>query len=793
MSLQHDNTQTGRLSSRTLLHKRYVILRTIGQGGMAAVYQAKDLKRNTICAIKEMSLSSLSAHERGQAIQNFLAEATILSRLNHPNLPAFTDFFSEGSRHFLVMEYIEGHTLEELLERNGGPFPERRVLGWARQLCDVLEYLHSQQPPIIFRDLKPGNIMLRNDGRIKLIDFGIARFFRRSGTHDTQMLGTPGFAPPEQYGTAQTDERSDMYSLAMSLFQLMTNTLIEQGFGLLDVRSINPDISPSVAYALERATDPEPENRFESIAVFQRALLGEGIFVFERGNPATTPEELAELCARYPEEAADYLLTGEIEDWLQDIGSSDLARVTRRIRVTTGDPQMGVEKFVQVVIGSSELDYITGPSLGSTGSMRCRDVINHVRTSQSRSIVREYTPEPMIEVRPDKLDFGQVNPGISSPMLLYIVGSKGRSVCGTIQPVEPWIIVDTQYFDGLSTLIRVRIDSRDLHDSNLKNKPVSTHYQGTISIQPTGERAEYRIPVVVDVLGLEEVLKEAPPHSLTARSAIPSTINREATRPSPSRIVEEDDDEDEILASGRSIAPRLTRGASDLEKKYGKPNNGNDPASANKNVAQISEHQHVWLKRGLIFAAAFMAASFSYMFLAHLPSSAQSSLLPPSHGFIAVLLGMIPLGTIGALAADRGDATDRKWNILNRFCTGLGLTLIVLGLSELAWHLAFGNHLPVLHLCLMLLLAAIAATIGTNSATSQQIIEQVSWGGSLPPPWSTIVRLLIIAVAIVAGGSLGFMLTMGMTFGWLSPLAVLLGIGVMLVLVVRVDRLAKQP
>jgi len=453
-------------------------MRTIGQGGMAAVYQAKDLKRNRLCAIKEMSLSSVPVHERGQAIQNFLAEATILSRLNHPNLPAFTDFFSEGSRHFLVMEYIEGFTLEDLLERNDGPFSERRVLGWARQLCDVLEYLHSQQPPIIFRDLKPGNMMLRHDGRIKLIDFGIARIFRRSSTHDTQMLGTPGFAPPEQYGTSQTDERSDIYSLAMSLFQLLTCTLPEQGFGLFDVRSINPAISSSVAHTLEKATDPDPENRYESIAIFQRALLGEGTFVFERGNPATTPEELAELCVRYPEEAADYLLAGEIESWLLDIGAQDLARVTKRIRMTTGDPRVSVEKFVQLMMGPS-------PTIHS----------------DSYSSGRVPTPVPTVEIRPERLDFGQVSPGISAPMLLYITSNKGTSVRGTIQPGESWIIVDTQIFDGMSTLVRVRVDSTDLQVvggrfPNL-SQPVSTHYQGTILIQSSVELAEYRVPVIV--------------------------------------------------------------------------------------------------------------------------------------------------------------------------------------------------------------------------------------------------------------------------------------------------------
>src|SRR5947209_4619714 len=330
-----------------------MILRAIGRGGMEAGYQARDVKRQTICAIKEMSLSMVPVGERPQSIQNFLAEARILSRLKHPNLPAFTDFFTEGSRYFLVMEYIDGNTLEDLLEDNGGPFSERRVLGWARQLCDVLEYLHSQQPPVIFVDMKPGNIMLMRNGRIKLIDFGIARLFRASGSHDTQLLGTPGFAPPEQYGTAQTDERSDIYSLAMTLFQLMTNMMPDKGFGLPDIRSVNPHISPQVARALEKATALKPEDRYDNIAVFRRALLGVGTFIFENGSAATTPEELAELCARYPEEAADYLLAGEIESWLSEIGANDLARAAKRIRATVGDPEMGVEKFLQVVMGPS--------------------------------------------------------------------------------------------------------------------------------------------------------------------------------------------------------------------------------------------------------------------------------------------------------------------------------------------------------------------------------------------------------------------------------------------------------
>src|SRR5438552_4523353 len=199
--------------------------------------------------------------------------------------------------------------------------------------------------------MKPGNIMLMQNGRVKLIDLGIARFFRHASSQDTQLLGTPGFAPPEQYGKAQTDERSDIYSLAMALFQLMTNTLSEKGFGLQDVQLINPHISLHVARALEKATALAPADRFQSVEMFRRALFGEGTFMFENGDQATTLEELAELCAHFLEEAADYIFAGEIEAWLQEIGHADLARTTRQIRTSEGDPAEALERFLKVVVG----------------------------------------------------------------------------------------------------------------------------------------------------------------------------------------------------------------------------------------------------------------------------------------------------------------------------------------------------------------------------------------------------------------------------------------------------------
>jgi serine/threonine protein kinase len=273
---------TGRLAPNTLLHHRYLILRKVGEGGMGAVYQATDTQNHRLCAIKEMSQDGLSPEELAHALQSFQFEAATLARLNHPNLPKVYEQFSEQNRHYLVMDYIDGETLEDRLARIGQPLPESEVLGYAKQLCSVLEYLHSQHPPIIFRDLKPGNIMVTRDNQIKLIDFGIARVFRSAKTHDTQILGTPGFAPPEQYGRAQTDARSDLYALGVTLYQLLTHyDPSTTPFQLPPLRSLNPNVSPQVEAAITRATALQREDRPASVAEFRRELFG---------PPSTTPQ-----------------------------------------------------------------------------------------------------------------------------------------------------------------------------------------------------------------------------------------------------------------------------------------------------------------------------------------------------------------------------------------------------------------------------------------------------------------------------------------------------------------------
>jgi tRNA A-37 threonylcarbamoyl transferase component Bud32 len=210
--------------SGILLKQRYRLLAQIGKGGFGAVYRAEDTELgDRKVAIKEMSQRGLAPEELQEAMQNFRQEALLLAGLTHPNLPRIYEQFSEGGHWYLVMDFIEGETLEtHLNQAPGGRLPVPEVLKIAIQLCTVLDYLHTRQPPIIFRDLKPANIMLAPGGHLYLIDFGIARHFKPGQTRDTVAFGSAGYAAPEQYGKAQTTTRSDIYSLGATLHHLLS-------------------------------------------------------------------------------------------------------------------------------------------------------------------------------------------------------------------------------------------------------------------------------------------------------------------------------------------------------------------------------------------------------------------------------------------------------------------------------------------------------------------------------------------------------------------------------------------
>lgn len=267
---------SGNIPSGVTLKRRYRILRKIAQGGMGAVYESVDLNdaSGRRWAVKEMSPAALPANERTQAITDFRREAAILHGLKHDSLPEVVETFEEMNRHFLVMEFIAGRTLLNLVDNTPGFLPEERVKVWARQLFEVLHYLHGQSTPIIYRDVKPANVMLMEGiERIKLIDFGIARFHRPGKVQDTEAFGTAGYAPPEQYGKGQTDQRSDVYALGATLHHIVTKQDPSLNpFNWVPARRINPNVSPALENALTIATSLDPARRFQSIEAFAQAL-----------------------------------------------------------------------------------------------------------------------------------------------------------------------------------------------------------------------------------------------------------------------------------------------------------------------------------------------------------------------------------------------------------------------------------------------------------------------------------------------------------------------------------------
>jgi eukaryotic-like serine/threonine-protein kinase len=290
-----------------LLRNRYEIQALIGQGGMGAVYKAADRRLpGRLCAIKEIwPAPGISAESLAQAREQFLREASTLARLDHPNLPKVSDYFTLApvdeqddaisapvttGRDYLVMDYVPGQDLHQLVQqarREDQFLDEREVLNWMTQLCDALAYLHRQDPPVLHRDVKPGNVKLTPEGRIKLVDFGLVKPLDPEDPNTiTGMrgIGSLPYTPIEQYAgeLGHTDTRSDLYSLGATLYHLLTGrppASAQDRFlepeALLPPRQVNPAISPEVERAILVALALHPKERPESVAAWSKMLLGD--------------------------------------------------------------------------------------------------------------------------------------------------------------------------------------------------------------------------------------------------------------------------------------------------------------------------------------------------------------------------------------------------------------------------------------------------------------------------------------------------------------------------------------
>jgi serine/threonine protein kinase len=287
-----------------LLKNRYEITGLLGTGGMGAVYKVVERDRKgRVLAAKELRSDGLSPMKAQEALAQFQTEARILSRLTHPNLPKVYDSFNLPGRHYIIMEYVRGKTLEAVLRsRKGRPVDERLALSWALQICRAMQFLSVQKPPVVFRDLKPSNIMIDHDGRVKLIDFGIARFFKEDKDGDTYVYGTPGYASPEQYGTGQTDVRSDIFSLGATLHHCLTGRSPAQSpLDFPDPAAFNRKLSKGTVRIIRKALDPDMRRRYQTARDMKQAIQSvlknietlprgvDSVIHAESGRPITLP------------------------------------------------------------------------------------------------------------------------------------------------------------------------------------------------------------------------------------------------------------------------------------------------------------------------------------------------------------------------------------------------------------------------------------------------------------------------------------------------------------------------
>jgi len=471
---------TGALAIGSLLGGRYRIVQLVGKGGFGAVYKALDerFQGQRVVAIKELSDAQVSPSEKAKALQDFRREANLLVQLSHPNLPNVSDFFEEGGKAYLVMEFIEGETLEKKQDEAGGPLDEALVMGWALQLCNVLHYLHTRPHPIIFRDMKPSNVMVTRDREIKLIDFGIARFFKATVTKDTSLLGSQGYAPLEQYGRGQSDARSDIYALGATLYDLLTNEVPADSptrrvnpQAFQTPRQLNPAISSATEAIVLKSMEEEPRDRFQSAAEMYQAIVTSGVVPPNSpGLPISGPLPgfpISQSLPTYPTTSKGSPATVSPPSISPSktpaIPSAGQPRVTRR-RLLIG----GIAAAVAVTAGGVGLLYFSR----STTSQP------HISPTGTIPINFTYSTEKADWMKAAVDAFNRSNTIVNGKAVQLVLDPRGsvdaqqRILSGAIQPAA-WSPASSLELNQLSTAWRQAHNGQDIIVSSGDLLPVS--------------------------------------------------------------------------------------------------------------------------------------------------------------------------------------------------------------------------------------------------------------------------------------------------------------------------------
>jgi tRNA A-37 threonylcarbamoyl transferase component Bud32 len=448
------------LAPNMLLRGRYLVLQKLAEGGMGAVYLVEDKQLfGRRCVVKEMLPYYSTPAEQQEAENKFRREAELLANLNHPGIPQVYEYFIEQNRYYLVMQFVEGENLEDRLQRLGGPLTEMEVLAYARQLTSVLAYIANVNPPVIHRDIKPANIILEQvTGQVKLVDFGIAKAQKASGSTQTSPMGTIGYAPPEQH-QGRTDPRTDVYALGATLHHLVTGrdpTDPQQApipFDYPPARQLLPSLSAEIEALLIRMVEKDIKRR-PTAAQLKAELdaFGQGSrataaapFVFRSGATIQMPQELGSVCDQHWTDGIFHLYQGHFETWLQSVNRHDLATRAAAIRQRSQDRDAGLEEFIRAVMPTMPLpvlqldlpqldfgvvergDRAMAELVASNGGRGyvygdIKPLVNWVRLSHTRLACRAGEQQPIVVT----IDTAQLNEGANNLAILEINSNGGQ-------------------------------------------------------------------------------------------------------------------------------------------------------------------------------------------------------------------------------------------------------------------------------------------------------------------------------------------------------------------------------